>query len=456
MLSSQSAPPWERRPPSPIPPTTTFEGKRQIQITSGASLIVVLLGPLFLVANVLAGHPGLACINAGSTLVGALCLWLVRRRRARVGAILLITGASILFTLSALYYRTGMEYTLLVAMLGAVFMFESAWMRIPLAAFGSVGFLVVKLHHLGPSETGDTSPGRYIANIVVFLLSYHTVLELLQRAYTHYHARLERANADLAESRRQLDEEHRRLLERTEELHIANEAKEKLFSIISHDLRDPIGGLKSAMEMVERGDLTSADFQELLPTLSASVGHAYECLDVLLVWSASQLRAIKPEPAEVPLARAIGDCIGLLTASASRKGIAISAAVPPGARVLVDKNHLLAIVRNLVANALKFTPSGGEITITATRETAHWRITVRDTGLGMSEAKMSRLFTAPIANPSIGTANERGLGLGLAICREFVEGNGGAISVESEPGRGSRFHFTLPLADTLQLPKAAI
>lgn len=109
-----------------------------------------------------------------------------------------------------------------------------------------------------------------------------------------------------------------------------------------------------------------------------------------------------------------------------------------------DENQVQAILRNLVANALKFTPTGGEVSLAATEESGRWRITVSDTGVGMSPEKVRGLFSSRMPDPAFGTANERGLGLGLAICREFVESNAGTLSVESTEGVGSRFSFTLP------------
>lgn len=443
---SKSFPLWRRVFLVQISPDATLAERKQTYILNGAALLLAVLGPIFLLLNLIQGQSGLAVINGASSTVGLVGLLLVRLRFPFSGSILLIAGVCVLFTASALFFRNGMEYTLLITMLGAVFMFDLAILRVLLAGANAMGFLWVKIEHFDIGIQGEFPLGRYVTNIVVFLLGYYMVQEMLRLAYAKYHARIEGQNVELAESRRLLQEEHGQLLKLTQELDIANQAKEKLFSIIAHDLQGPLGGLKSTMDMLQSGEFSEDDFRGMLADLTTNIGYAHECVSTLLTWSASQLRAVRPVPVNVPLLKAVDGCVGLLASSAARKGVTVKSLIPAEAQVRADENQLLAILRNLVANALKFTPTGGMIEISATREDAQWRITVADTGIGMSPEKVKVLFEMQVGNSTRGTDNEQGLGLGLTICREFVEANGGTISVESELGRGSRFHFTLPAA----------
>lgn len=429
-----------------MPWDATLGEKKQTYIATGGALFVALLGPVFLVLNLIQGDLGLALINGASSTVGFLVLLLVRLRLHRAGAILLIAGTCVLYTLSALLYRNGMEYTLLVSMFGAVFMFEATLLRVFLAGANAVGFTYVKIQQFETGAQGQFPLSRYAANIVVFLLCYYVVQEILRLAYASYQARIERQNVELAEGRQLLSEEHARLQKLTEALSISNQAKEKLFSIIAHDLQGPFGGVKNTMDMLQSGDFSENDFRDLLADLTANVGHAYECLSTLLTWAASQLQGVRPVPVTVSLFKAVEGCVSLLTATAARKGITIKNMVPADAQIRADENQLLAILRNLIANALKFTPVGGSINLYATHAGAQWQVTVADSGVGMLPEKVKTLFEMQVGNSTRGTEDEHGLGLGLTICREFVAGNGGTIFVDSEVGRGSRFHFTLPIA----------
>jgi len=284
---------------------------------------------------------------------------------------------------------------------------------------------------------------RYAINLLVFLFCYYWILEIFRSLNRRYQSQIEQKNADLALSRQQLDEEHRKLAARTEELQMANAAKERLFSIIAHDLRGPIGNLKTSVDFLADGHFEASDLPAILTKLKPEVEHAYECLDTLLAWSASQLRGIQPLFAKVSLAEAAGSCAELFNEASARRGIAIRNSIPAEAEAWADKNQVAAIFRNLVSNALKFTPAGGGIELAARKEDGFWRVIVTDTGVGMPEERARHLFEPHQATSTRGIHRERGLGLGLQICREFVEANGGTLCVESREGQGSAFQFTL-------------
>ncbi len=422
----------------------TISDKKKIYITNGASLFLALLGPVFMLLNLRQGHIHLAFVNLSSSLLGLTCMFLNWRRFHRAAPILLTIGSCVIFFLSGLLFRNGMEYTLLLGMLGAVFMFESLPARILLGAANGTGFFLVKILHFDASIPGQMPLSRHAINLVVFLVCYYWLLEVFRAVNKNYQSEIEQKNADLARSRQQLDEEHAELTARTGELQVANMAKEKLFSIIGHDLRGPIGNLKATVDLLDEGHFSPGDFQNLLPKLKAEVDHAYECLDTLLVWAASQLRAIQPVFSAVPLASTARDCVALLADTAARKKIAIQNHIPAEARVWVDENQLSAIFRNLLSNALKFTSAGGSVEICASEENRSWHVIISDTGVGMSKEKARHLFEPNNATSTPGTQNEKGLGLGLQICHEFVQNNGGTLSVESQEGRGTSFHLTFP------------
>lgn len=418
--------------------------KNKIYITRGSSLFLVLLGPVFLAVNLAQGYSQLAFVNFTSTVLGLVCLFLVSRKFLRVAALLLILGGCIIFFFSGLIFHNGMEYTLLLGMLGAVFMFESHGMRLLLAVVNGAGFLLVKILHFDSHASEQFPLARYAINLLVFLLCYCLILEIFRSVNRNYQRAIEQKNADLAQNRQQLDKEHVELMARTSELQVANQTKEKLFSIVAHDLRGPIGNLKSSLELLHSQDLAPEDFQDMVADLKTGVDVAYECLDTLLLWAAKQLRAINPIFTDVSLDASARECVVLLADIAAQKSIVVRNTIPAEAHVWADETQVSSIFRNLISNALKYTPVRGSVELSAVKENDFWRVTVSDTGVGMTQERASHLFESDHVNSTAGTENERGFGLGLQICKEFVQSNRGSLTVESQEGHGSSFHFTLP------------
>ncbi len=225
-----------------------------------------------------------------------------------------------------------------------------------------------------------------------------------------------------------------------------NATKDKFFGIIAHDLKNPFNnilGLSEIMQMhLQKGNteksLTCAD---MLHKTSTS---AYELLENLLTWSRTQSGHIQFEQVPVDLIEVFGETIRQSASAAQAKGIRLKSDLRHTITVFADHNMLLTILRNLVTNAIKFSNEGDEITLDATMADGCILIKVADTGIGMSEEVAEKIFMLDgnIKNP--GTANEPGTGLGLILCKEFVEKHGGSIWVKSEPGIGSSFFFTLP------------
>jgi signal transduction histidine kinase len=237
------------------------------------------------------------------------------------------------------------------------------------------------------------------------------------------------------------------LSERTTQLQQANAAKERIFAVIGHDLRSPIASLQTSLELLQSGTLEREEFLAFQEDLRTGVAHARWTLENLMEWGALQLNELQPHPAAVSLQTVTAETRHLLHLQAETKAILVENLVPPEALVWADRHQVTSILRNLLSNALKFTPDGGRVSITTEERGRHWQIAVRDTGIGMTEEQAEKLFQKEREMVStLGTAKERGLGLGMRITVDFVETNGGSIRVESTPGRGTVFYVTLPKA----------
>lgn len=225
-----------------------------------------------------------------------------------------------------------------------------------------------------------------------------------------------------------------------------NATKDKFFSIISHDLKGPLNSLTSFSHLlIEHTDnMSKEEIQMLAKDLDKSLKNLFTLLENLLEWSRSQTGSIDFTPDVFDLAEILESNKNLLQAQAANKGINISVDSSASCLVRLHKPSITTVVRNLLSNAIKFTSEGGRIVLGIERAAGSVNVYVKDNGVGMSKEVVHKLFRLDQKHSSKGTANEKGTGLGLILCKEFVEKNGGEIQVHSTPGQGSVFRFSFP------------
>jgi|GEM_PF-965476 len=234
---------------------------------------------------------------------------------------------------------------------------------------------------------------------------------------------------------------------KNQELVKINAEKDKFFSIIAHDLRSPFNAFLGFTRLLAEDlhELSTEEIQKIATTLRKSASNLYDLLENLLEWSRLQRNLIQFNPVPVLLNTAIYDGIQPVVEPAKKKGVDITLTTPGGLVVLCDKYMLDSIIRNLVSNAVKFTPKGGKIIISAKpADSDKVEICIHDSGIGMSGEMIRNLFSLDQNTNRRGTDNEPTTGLGLIICREFIEKHGGSLSIQSENGSGSLFCFTVP------------
>jgi signal transduction histidine kinase/ActR/RegA family two-component response regulator len=233
----------------------------------------------------------------------------------------------------------------------------------------------------------------------------------------------------------------------TKELIDLNASKDKFFSIIAHDLRGPLGGLMGLSEMLadESQPFTTDQKKDMILALSRSSQNIFNLLENLLEWSQMQHDHTAFKPEMNSLYHLITDCIKILSETIRKKDIRITVSIDEDQEIFADKNMFQSVIRNLVSNAVKFTPKGGEVNVSAyLTENNSSVIKVSDTGIGMNNEMVSNLFRLNVNCSRPGTEGENSTGLGLLLCKEFVERHGGELWVESEEGKGSLFCFTIP------------
>jgi len=366
----------------------------------------------------------LAGINFLLFIGGILILFINSRRKFLLSRSLLTFLACVLFTAQAVLFRNGGEYYLIANLIIIIIYFNEKKYLVAISIVSCLLFIGVKIF-LTSSYVYDALPfGRVIFNICWALITTTVALLFFKTEQISYQKQIEEKNVEL-----------QRL----------NDTKEKLFSIIAHDLRSPIGQLKNALDLVNREYLSPEKFKEISARLSVEVGQLHSTLDNLLRWSLSQFQGIQVKTERVALAPVLQKKLDLFKQNIEQKNLTLQL---EGAEqfILVDPDHLLLILRNLVSNAIKYSYPGSAIVIRAHAKEQKVIIEVADTGIGMSAEMVTSIFSPENTLSKNGTANEKGTGLGLKLCKEFIEKNHGSIWVESREKRGSSFYISLPEA----------
>ena len=245
---------------------------------------------------------------------------------------------------------------------------------------------------------------------------------------------------------KELKEKSLAVTQREAQLHEINKTNTKLFSIIGHDLRGPIGGLQGILKMFTDGEITTKELVSFIPKLKTDVENISFTLNNLLSWGMNQLNGVVTKPKRVSLSNLVVNNIQLLSEIANSKSLKIINQLPDNPRIWADNHQIDIVVRNLLSNAIKFTPENGLITIDAEEKSGMWQISIRDTGIGMTAEMQRTIFKDSSNVTTYGTNNEKGTGLGLSLCKEMVHKNKGEIWVESVPRKGTTFFFTVPKA----------
>jgi signal transduction histidine kinase len=240
--------------------------------------------------------------------------------------------------------------------------------------------------------------------------------------------------------------------DKNEELQKLNAEKDKFFSIIAHDLRSPFNGFLGLTQLMaeELPTMTIDQLQKIAVSMRNSASKLFNLLENLLEWSRIKQGLIPFVPVNLELSQLIKDSTEIILENADKKDINLSIDIPDNCIVFADKNMLQTIVRNLVSNAVKFTARGGKINITAKSLSSDTvEVSINDTGIGMKKEFLENIFRIDTDTNRKGTEGEPSTGLGLLLCKEFVEKHGGKIWAESEEGKGSIFKFSLTLSNNI-------
>jgi signal transduction histidine kinase len=266
--------------------------------------------------------------------------------------------------------------------------------------------------------------------VLVFLLFQ---VYLLANHYAKSYRNLEAMNLNL----------ERKVEERSGELITANEVKDRLLSVMSHDIKSPLNSLRGILQIYNSGAITKDEFSQYAQHIENDLNKTTILVENILYWTASQIKGVQVKIEEFALYNLLEENVQLFKTIAANKGIALIHNAPKSLVVKSDRNILNLVLRNLISNAIKFSFENGKIDINVKENNNELLIQVKDQGVGMDEETLETLLAPELVISTAGTGNEKGTGLGLALCRDYLQKAGGELTVESEKGAGSTFNITL-------------
>ena|GEM_PF-6342791 len=414
--------------------------KSAIRITNFGSFLVSLTSLFYFVYDLLllpareteSQKFWFFALHLGSILIFFIVLFLNKKGLAFYAKILLIVSLTGINSMNSLAlaqpFRTEMYLYVLAA--ATFVIFHNLKIIIPLFLLQGVAYLITAMQVIAAHPSiAATQSGLPIRIGLVFITLFF-ILFFLKRETLRYQEEIELKNYQLS-----IDRTNSEKLSFT---------KDKIFSILSHDLRSPIASLKAALSLLQKKQVSEGEFLKITTGLEKQVEQLGYSLDELLTWSKSQLKGINPMPEFILLQPVIEEIVAVHEASARSKKIILSSSVPSGLFVYCDPNMFKSVLTNLLTNALKFTKPGGLVTLTAEQLKETTVIRLKDTGVGIPSKNIIRILDPLDHFTTRGTNNEKGTGIGLVMCQEFIEKNNGKLTIESEPNKGTVIVIELP------------
>jgi len=415
--------------------------RRRLGLLNQINLLHLVTNIIIPVVVFVSGHsitPQSFLLSLAPSLVSVLVLVLNARRRyntALLAYFILYPFFTCLIYLGGM--NLGMELYFILYGILAVFFLQNLGHIIFAVGFSMVSYFVltVLLEDYSISLQA-ANPVFYIFNQLVAILFIFYGLLLIKKENTDYQSHILFQNKEISDKAELLEQQ-------TSQLSALNSVKTRLFSIISHDLRAPVYALKEVFKNAQQHKLSHEELQQLIPEVVKDLNKTTGLMESVLEWAKNQFKAesIKTEP--IDISRLLKEAIAPFMFQMDSKQIRLTKKLEKQLIVMADWDTVNSIVRNFLSNAIKFTPEGGAILIEAGKKERFITITVRDSGKGISRENIEKIFNGEHFSTA-GTNEEKGSGLGLLLCRDFIIRNGGEMSVESVPGQGSSFSFTLP------------
>jgi two-component system sensor histidine kinase/response regulator len=415
--------------------------KRKLRIFNQLNFFQLLTGILVPVLGLVQNHklPALIWLVASfPALVSVLVLWLNARHYhflAQLSYFFLYPFATSIVYFSGI--NLGVELSFILYGILSVFFLQEIDQMLFSVGLSMVSYFVLAV--ICKNYTYQLATANiffYLFNQLLAIVFIFYGLFLIKRENTGY-------QQSILQQKEAITANERLLQRQTDELTELNAVKNKLFSIIAHDLKSPIYALRNLFRNMQEYDLPANDIKEMVPEVVNELTYTSSLMENLLLWARSQMQADSVKAQPIDISGLIKDVARLLQLQAKAKQIRVVLQVEEDLGAFADKDMISLVLRNLLSNAIKYTPEKGTITLSAQKAVMGVEVMVRDTGKGMDQDAIEKISQNNYYTTK-GTAGESGTGLGLMLCKEFLSRNGGALHIHSEPGKGSTILFTLP------------
>jgi len=306
-------------------------------------------------------------------------------------------------------------------------------------------FVLVVMNKQYGYQLHATNYFLFLFNQFTAILFIFYALFLIKKENTLYEFGILATNQALKEQNEKIEKQKKEIGQKAEELAELNAFKNKLFSVISHDMKTPMYALRNLFRSIQEQKISGEEIKQMLPDVVTDLNYTTGLMENLLHWVKSQMDLAGFHPVALDLDEIVEDCIHVHHLQAHTKKIKIAYEAEASFQVMADKDMITMILRNLISNAIKFTPSPGKITVGIRKEDGACRISVTDTGIGMNSETLAMIRQNAYYS-TMGTEQESGTGLGLMLINDFLTRTNTTLQIDSEPGKGSRFSFILPLA----------
>lgn len=426
----------------------SHEETRRVRVINLIALLGTISSTAFSITNLYAGREVLAYLNVATLISNYGLLYANYKKRYHFGQLLISIVLSLVFALSSLLYHNGMEFYLLIV-IAMVLTVMKKGMAVKIISVVDC-LLFILLFRYGNNYTFfDPFPKeQYFINIFLWVVFYVIFFSYFRTLNTSHQAKIENRNKQLQLQQIRLLNQTQQLELNNKQLEILNSTRKKLFSIVAHDVRTPISGLKTSLDLLNENMLSKDDFMELSKELSSRLNQLHSSLDNLLKWSNSQTAGIGTQKKKTSLEPLLAETLGFLQYNLVNKDIQVNIIGDGNAMIEADPDHIKLVMRNLISNAIKFSYAGSKIDVAIEKTGTFVHFSVTDHGVGMKEDAVKEIFTPTNIASSMGTSNEKGTGMGLKISKEFAEKNGGNIVASCTTDAGCKFTLILPSAAT--------
>ncbi|MEP7376599.1 MAG: HAMP domain-containing sensor histidine kinase [Chitinophagaceae bacterium] len=331
----------------------------------------------------------------------------------------------------------GVELSFILYGILAVFFIRDIGYMIFSISFSMISYFILSVVlNKYPYQLEQINFVAYLINQVLAIIYIFYGLYLIKNENANYQMSMEISNETLQRNNEEMKKQ-------AQELDQLNSLKNKLFSIISHDLKAPMYALRNLFDDIQKQDMPAEEIKSLIPDVKNDLNYTVSLMDNLLQWAKSQMQAHTVHPQQIRIRELIDEVLHVLYLQAEAKNIRIENKAVNGVSAWADRDMINLVLRNIVSNAIKFSPEGGQIYIGADERLSTAEVYVKDSGKGISSEEMQKIESQEFYTTN-GTVQEQGTGLGLMLCKEFLVKNKGQLRIESEPGKGSIFTFILP------------